>query len=108
MARFYRKSKCSRLRRIAIKHCAADILLIYRLTEEVSKKTEDLPSGQNTFSLTVTKIFCQGQERESVYLYDVTRDPEEANTMFNTVSRALITPCCAEEIVSDLISYYAY
>ncbi|MBQ4066883.1 MAG: hypothetical protein IJD22_04465 [Clostridia bacterium] len=99
----FKRGKSSRLRRVSLKHCAADMLLIYRLTEEKSS------DGYGpVFSLTVTKIQGGGHKKESVHLQDISRNSSEALRIFATVSRALVTPMCAAEIVSDIIGAYAY
>lgn len=91
-----------RQRRVRLRHLSGDILILYKLEEEKVCANQGL-HYDITYSITVTKIDCGGSRREVERLFDVTRDEEEALRIFDIISRCLVTPCTAGEIVSDLI-----
>ncbi|MBE6588175.1 MAG: hypothetical protein E7647_07170 [Ruminococcaceae bacterium] len=97
------KNNRERTVRISVKHPAADMILIYRLTEKKAEGEEMSIGDGVVLSLTVTKIYCKGEKREVCHLPDVSRRLDEAERIFETVSRALVTPCNALEIVGDII-----
>ena len=91
-----------KLKRVAVKRYVGDIILLYRLTEERIVCLRG-GYGDEYYSLSVTKIDCRGQRREVKHLCDISRDRAEAERIFRTVSRALVTPCTVAEIVGDMI-----
>lgn len=102
MGEYIKHTRKIKLRKVAVKRYVGDVILLYRLTEE---RTFYLRGGYGDefYSLSVTKIDCGGNRREVKHLRDITRDRAEAERIFKTVSRALVTPCTFCEIVSDLI-----
>ncbi len=91
-----------KLKKVAVKRYVGDIILLYRLTEERIIFMRG-GYGDEFYSLSVTKIDCGGRRREVKHLRDISRDRAEAEMIFKIVSRALVTPCTAAEIVGDLI-----
>ena len=92
-----------RKRRVSLKYPDIDIILIYRLYESPPKENPESDVTQSVFSLTVTKISCRDEEKESVSLHDIARNEKDALYIFDKLSRCTVTPCTAAEIVSDLI-----
>ena len=90
----------ARLKRLIVKRPYTDTLLLYRLFCEGRRLS------QRVYSITVTKIDCRGQQREVCCIRDIARDPYDAARIFYIVSRGLVTPMNAREIVSDIIGIY--
>ena len=86
------------------KRSAGDILLLYHLTE--------VPLPPNKFhhtakySLNITKVDCGGTRKEECNLPDISRNQEEAVHIFDIISRGLVTPCSAPDVISDLFAYH--
>lgn len=98
MARHSAKERAIRQRRVSLKHAGGDMILIYRLTEE------SFPCRrQSIYSLSVTQICSGGEKRECVVLSDISRSRDDADYIFDMISRGAVTPLTAAEIVSDLI-----
>lgn len=91
-----------RVIRRAIKRAMADIILIYRLTEQPLPPNRFRHEG--IYTLTVTKISGGGKDREVCNLPDVTRSRREAEHIFDLISRGLVTPCTLEEIIEDFMA----
>ena len=98
MKRHSAKEQSVRQRRVSLRYAGGDMILIYRLTEETAPCRR-----QRIYSLSVTQISQRGENRESVFLYDVSRKRNEADYIFDMISRGAVTPLTAAEIVSDLI-----
>ena len=94
-----RASRRPRLKRWAVKRPYGDTILLYRLFTEGHR-------GSGVYSLSVTKIENGGERREVCTIRDIARDPYDAAKIFYLVSRGLVTPATAHEIVSDIISVY--
>lgn len=90
----------ARLKRLVVKRPYGDTVLLYRLFCERRVRSSRI------YSLTVTKIDCKGQRREVCCIRDISRDPYDAARIFYIVSRGLVTPMNAREIVSDIIGIY--
>ena len=88
------------LKRLVVKRPYNDVILLYRLF------CDRYSRGSRVYSLTVTKIDCKGQRREVCCIRDIARDPYDAARIFYIVSRGLVTPMNAREIVSDIIGIY--
>ena len=98
MRRHSAKRRALRQRRVSLKHAGGDMILIYRLTEEAAHC-----KCRSYYSLSVTRIYSRGEERETVSLADISRSREGADYIFDMISRGAVTPLTAAEIVSDLI-----
>ncbi len=85
--------------RTAVKRVGADVVLLYRLTEEPAGTP-----GRFMYSLTVTKADSGVHRRCVEHLHDISRSRREAERIFTLVSRGRVFPDTAAEIVSDLIS----
>ena len=90
-------------KRVSLKYPGSDMILIYRLYESPAKVSGEKGKDQKIYSLSVTKICCRAEKKESVYLPDIARNENDALYIFDTVSRCTVTPCTAAETVSDLI-----
>lgn len=90
----------SRVIRIAVKRADEDIILLYRLTRDGA------PDRLSPFmySLTVTKVDCGGERRDVRHISDISRNLAEADRIFRLISCGCVTPCCALEVIGDLIS----
>ncbi len=106
MKRLFIKSKESNPARISVRCYGKDIILIYRLTFVNAADDEKNIGDGKVFSLTVTKICCGGERREVTHLHDISRRADDALRIFELVSRGLVTPCSAAEIVADIIGIY--
>ena len=89
-----------RIIRMAIKRAGTDIILMYRLTKESA--SDGL--SPYIYSVTVTKVDCGGSCREMRRVNDISRCLAEANRIFTLISRGCVTPCCAAEVIADLLS----
>lgn len=103
MKRTLTKSRNPKMKKIAVKHMSRDTILLYRLFEEPAQDQEKSIGDGTVFSLSVTKVYSMGAEKDVVHLRDISRRRADAVKIFKTVSRACVTPTVAEEIVSDLI-----
>ncbi len=97
------KKRRTRQRRVSLKYPGGDMILIYRLTEAPAKSCAQKRCSGSVFSLTITQIYCRGEEKECIRLDDISRNEEDALYIFDMISRGAVTPCTAAEIVSDLI-----
>jgi len=95
-----RASRRPRLKRWAVKRPYGDTILLYRLFSERHCHR------RSVYCLSVTKIENGGERREVCTIRDIARDPYDAAKIFYLVSRGLVTPATAHEIVSDIISVY--
>ncbi len=86
--------------KLSVKHMARDSFLIYRLYEEAIM---DGSRENAVFSLSVTMISCMGMKRRQAYFTDISRSKSDAARLFKIISRGLVTPTVAEEILADLI-----
>lgn len=93
-------SKGTGVIKISIKRVGGDIILLYRLTKEPA--CDSLSRFQ--YSLTVTKVDNGGKRREVRRIADISRSKNEAERLFDLVSRACVMPGTAEEVISELIS----
>lgn len=94
------KNKETGVIKISIRRAGGDIILLYRLTKEFAEDT--LTRFQ--YTLTVTKVDNGGTRREVRRLPDISRSRNEAERLFNLISRACVMPSNADEVVSELIS----
>lgn len=93
-------SNSPKIIRMAIKRAGTDIILLYRLTKECA--ADGL--SPYVYSVTVTKVDCGGSSREVRRVNDISRSLAEANRIFTLISRGCVTPCCAAEVIGDLLS----
>ncbi len=88
--------------RTTTKRVAGDIILLYHLTED------PLPPNQFShtakYSLNITKVDCGGTRKEECHLPDITRNHAEAEQIFDIISRGMVTPCAAHDVISDLFA----
>lgn len=88
--------------RTATKRVAGDIILLYHLTEEPLPPNKYHHTAK--YSLNITKVDCGGTCTEECHLPDITRNPAEAEHIFDIISRGTVTPCTAQDIISDLFA----
>ncbi len=73
----------------------------YKLTA-----TPDLDGIGQVWSLAIIKLLSDG-EVETCYLYDIARDLESARMISDVFCRNGVTPCCAAELLDDLLASMA-
>lgn len=88
--------------RATMKRVGADVILLYRLTEE--QVPASYGRARLAYSLTVTQIDRGGRRRRVKRLRDITASRAEAVRIYKLVSRGRVFPSSVAEIVSDLIS----
>ena len=67
--------------------------------------TPEPASGGCVWSLAIIKLLPDG-EVESRFVYDVARERELAMTVAEILCRNCVTPCCAAEVLDDLLGNF--
>lgn len=88
---------------LSVKRPKSDILLVYRLLRSLDT-TGEAPVSQKdkrvyVYSLSVVMI--SGGNREEEYIYDISRNQDEAKKIFRLLSENTVTPCCVYEVLDD-------
>ena len=61
-------------------------------------------TGQNIYSIFLSVYDTGEKSYEEKLIYDVSRNRDEADRIFNLISHGLVTPMTACDVVSDLLS----
>lgn len=92
---------------LSVKRPTSEILLVYRLLRSLDladgEKLVTKDKRQYIYSLSIVMI-SGSDKREEEYIYDISRERDEARKMFRLLSENTVTPCTVYEVLDEYLA----